>query len=308
MIKAKKNGDIKVKKIFASLIILPILIGLFSCGCNVEKNITVVVREESSGTRDAFDKAITKNGANLQGSITNDAIIYNKTGLALTAVANDVNAIGYISLGSLNDSVKTVLVNGVLPSEGTVLDGSYKIQRPFVIMSSEKVPLTLRTEDFLKYLKSDLAKEHAKASGTIFISDEAKRANEGKEPIKVLAYEKQEAIPNGAKIVIRGSTSMEKFINSSIKGYADLYGARVDDIFDIELQGSSVGKSVVENDLTGNVIGLSSASVNTEGIESFNVCLDAVAVIVNKNSPITSLTIEQLYDIFSGNIKRLSEI
>lgn len=302
-----------MKKIFAILtsvaLVFTLVMGLCSCACNTEKNITVVVREDSSGTKEAFDKAVSKNGVTLQGNVTADAIIHNKTGLVLSAVASDENAIGYISLGSLNDTVNAVKVNGVLPSSETVLDGSYKIQRPFVIMTSERVPLTIRTEDFLNYLKGTASKEHSKAAGTIFLEDGTKRANNGSEPIGILDYQKQSTLPNGEKIVIRGSTSMEKFINSAAKGYAQLYGENVEDIFDVELQGSSIGRSAVENDATGNVIGLSSASVDEEGIESFNVCLDAVAVIVNKsNTTIQDLTVEQLYDIFAGNIKKLSEL
>lgn len=307
MIKRKIQREKKVKRVFAILLAI-IFLCLASCACHMEKNITVIVREESSGTREAFDKVISKNGISLKGNITKDAIIHNKTGLVLSSVASDENAIGYVSIGSLNDSVKAVEINGIMPSNETVLNGSYKIQRPFVIMSSKKVPLTLRTEDFLKYLKSDLAKTHTEASGTIFIEDAQKRANEGSEPIEILTYEKQNSLPNGGKIVIRGSTSMEKFINSAIKGYAELYDVDANDIFDIELQGSSIGKATVENDMTGNVIGLSSASVNEKDIESFYVCLDAIAVIVNKNTQITNLTIEQLYDIFTGKIKGLSEI
>ena len=75
------------------------------------------------------------------------------------------------------------------------------------------------------------------------------------------------------------------------------------------MQGSSVGKTAVQNDKNGNVIGISSASVKEDGINSFNVCLDAVAVIVNKaNDNINDLTIAQLYDIFSGKVTKFSEI
>ena len=122
-------------------------------------------------------------------------------------------------------------------------------------------------------------------------------------------YEKQATLPDGDKIVIRGSTSMEKFINAAAKGYADLYGAKAEDIFDIQLEGSSVGRKAVEDDTKGNVIGLSSASVKQDDIDSFNVCLDAVVVIVNKeNADVTDLTLGQLYDIFSGKITRFSEL
>ena len=102
---------------------------------------------------------------------------------------------------------------------------------------------------------------------------------------------------------------MEKFINAAAKGYADLYGAKAEDIFDIQLEGSSVGRKAVQDDTKGNVIGLSSASVKQDNIDSFNVCLDAVVVIVNKeNTGITDLTLSQLYGIFSGKVTKFSEV
>ena len=307
-----------MKKIIA-LILTGILMicALASCG-NTEKNITVVVREQGSGTREAFDKVVTDGTHFLEEKDTNDKKVYNttttaiqqtKTGTVLSSVASDKNAIGYISLGSVDDSIHVIKVNGVAPSEETVLSGEYKIQRPFVIMTKAGQTLTNRTADFMSYLKSAASKEHSEAAGCIFLEDASKRANEGDTPIEVIAYQKQSTLPAGDKIIIRGSTSMEKFITAAAKGYADLYGANAEDIFDIQLEGSSVGRKAVEDDTTGNVIGLSSAAVDQDNIDSFNVCLDAVAVIVNKeNTTITDLTLAQLYNIFSGKITKFSEI
>lgn len=293
------------------------VLALASCG-QPEKNITVVVREQGSGTREAFDKVVTNgehfleekdaNGKKVYNT-TNTAVQQTKTGTVLSTVASDENAIGYISLGSLNDSVNVVSVEGVSPSEATVLNGSYKIQRPFVVMTNSKVELNPVTADFMNFLKSDNTKAHAEAAGCIFLEDAAKRANEGSEPIGIVEYQKQSDLPKGGKIVVRGSTSMEKFINAAAKAYADLYHVNAEDVFDIQLEGSSVGRKAVENDTAGNVIGLSSASVNQDNITSFNACLDAVVVIVHKNNTsVTDLTLNNLYDIFSGKVTKFSEI
>ena len=306
-----------MKKIISlTVAIVLIAITLISCG-SVEKNITVVVREQGSGTREAFDKVVTdgehyleekdENGKKVYNT-TNTAVQQTKTGTVLTSVASDENAIGYISLGSLDDSVKVVSVNGVVPSEESILDGSYKIQRPFVVMTNTDVELTALTQDFMNYLESSATREHASVAGCIFLEDEAKRANEGDAPIAVQNYTKLDALPSGT-IVVRGSTSMEKFINSAAKGYAELYGVKAENIFDIQLEGSSVGRKAVEDDTKGNVIGLSSASVDQDGITSFNACLDAVVVVVHKNNTqISDLTLKNLYDIFSGKITKFSEI
>ena len=306
-----------MKKILTLTLALLMTFAFASC-TGGEKNISVIVREQGSGTREAFDKVVTDGSHFLEEKDADGKKVYNttdtaiqqtKTGTVLSAVASDKNAIGYISMGSVNDTVNVIKVNGVAPSEKTVLSGDYKIQRPFVLMTKKGQTMTDLAADFMNYLKSDASAAHSEAAGCIFLTDPAKRANEGEPAIAVTAFTKQASLPAGDKIVIRGSTSMEKFINSAAKGYADLYGVKAEDIFDIQLEGSSVGRKAVEDDTVGNVIGLSSASVKQDNIDSFNVCLDAVVVIVNKeNTSITDLTLAQLYDIFSGKITKFSEL
>ena len=178
-------------------------------------------------------------------------------------------------------------------------------------MTTNKTELSARVADFMKYLKSDALEAICDSDevGTIFLSDGAKRANAGKVAIAVGTYEKQATLPAGDKIVVRGSTSMEKLVNAAAKAYASLYGVNASDVFDIQLEGSSVGRKAVEDDNSGNVIGLSSAAVDKDGIDSFNVCLDAVAVIVNKdNTSVHDLTLEQLYKIYTGEITKFSQL
>ncbi len=306
-----------MKKIWSLALAILMVFAFASCG-GVEKNISVVVREQGSGTREAFDNVVTDGTHFLEERDADGKKVYNttktaiqqtKTGTVLSSVASDKNAIGYISLGSVSDTINVIKVNGVVASEETVLSGDYKIQRPFVLMTKKGQTLTARAADFMNYLKSEASAEHSEAAGCIFLSDPNRRANDGAEAIEVTTFTKQATLPEGDKIVIRGSTSMEKFINSAAKGYADIYGVAAEDIFDIQLEGSSIGRKAVEDDTKGNVIGLSSASVNQDDIDSFNVCLDAVVVIVNKeNTSVTDLTLTQLYDIFSGKIKKFSEV
>lgn len=311
-IKTKTVGLKALGMLLAGILVL----AAASCG-KKEKNITVVIREQGSGTREAFDTVVTDGKQYLEEKVdgkkvyrsSKNAVTQTKTGLVLSAVAADPNAIGYISLGSVNDTVNTVRVGGVAASEETVLDGSYAIQRPFVVMTKKGQTLTARTADFLRYLKSAAAESAAKDAGCIWLSDPAKRANAGAAPIPVETYEKLASVPAGEKIVIRGSTSMEKVITGAAKNYAALYGVNAEDLFDIELEGSSVGRKAAESDTAGNVIGLSSAAVAQEDIDSFNLCLDAVAVIVNKsNTIVTDLTLAQLYAIFSGSVTKFSAL
>lgn len=311
-IKTKTVGLKALGMLLAGILVL----AAASCG-KKEKNITVVIREQGSGTREAFDTVVTDGKQYLEEKVdgkkvyrsSKNAVTQTKTGLVLSAVAADPNAIGYISLGSVNDTVNTVRVGGVAASEETVLDGSYAIQRPFVVMTKKGQTLTARTADFLRYLKSAAAESAAKDAGCIWLSDPAKRANAGTAPIPVETYEKLASVPAGEKIVIRGSTSMEKVITGAAKNYAALYGVNAEDLFDIELEGSSVGRKAAESDIDGNVIGLSSAAVAQDDIDSFNLCLDAVAVIVNKsNTTVTDLTLAQLYAIFSGSVTKFSAL
>ena len=311
-----------MKKVLTLLFICIIAIcgtlGLTACGG--EKEITVVGRDQASGTREAFDKVVTdgngnylqmKNAAGKTVYYTTDkAVLFKETGTVMSKVASDKNAIGYISLGSVNDTVRVVKVNGVTPSAATVLDGTYAIQRPFVIMTSSTTALNDVTADFLLYLKSEASKTHADAAGCIYLANPEQRANEGETPIQVETYEVKSALPAGGKITVSGSTSMEKFIKATMSGYAALYGKNADDVFEaLDLKGSSVGITAVKGDKNGNVIGLSSAAVKEEGINSFNVALDAVAVVVNKdNTTVTDLTLAQLYDVYTGKVTKFSEI
>ena len=123
--------------------------------------IVCIGREESSGTRDGFE-SITD---------TEDACIYRQeltsNGAVLTAVAENPNAIGYVSLSSVNDSVKAISVGGVAPSEATVKDGSYAVQRPFVLVTAEGVELSETAEEFFNFATSPAANEIISAAGVV---------------------------------------------------------------------------------------------------------------------------------------------
>lgn len=146
----------------AIALVLVTAVSLVACnaGFNPDKAITVVAREQSSGTREAFDKVVTDGTHYLNEKDENGKTVYrttakanvqSKTGTVLSVVQSDKQSIGYISLGSVNDSVKVVKVAGVAPSKQTVLDGTYKIQRPFVFMTNSKTELSARVADFMKY-------------------------------------------------------------------------------------------------------------------------------------------------------------
>lgn len=123
--------------------------------------IVCIGREESSGTRDGFE-SITD---------TEDACVYRQeltsNGAVLTAVAENPNAIGYVSLSSVKDTVKAISVGGVAPSEETIKDGSYAVQRPFVLVTKEGEPLSETAQAFFEFATSPAANEIITAAGVV---------------------------------------------------------------------------------------------------------------------------------------------
>ena len=123
--------------------------------------IVCIGREESSGTRDGFE-SITD---------TEDACAYRQeltsNGAVLTAVAENPNAIGYVSLSSVKDTVKAIRVGGVAPSEATIKDGSYTVQRPFVLVTKEGVALSETAQEFFDFATSSAAREIISAAGVV---------------------------------------------------------------------------------------------------------------------------------------------
>ena len=126
-----------------------------------DAEIVLIGREAGSGTRDGFE-SITK---------TEDLCKYRQeltaTGDVITTVASNPNAIGYASLASIKDSVKALQVNGVAPSESTVKDGSYLVQRPFVLVTKADKALSETAQKFFDYVTSSEAAEIISAAGAV---------------------------------------------------------------------------------------------------------------------------------------------
>ena len=283
--------------------------GLVACGG--EKDILVVSREAGSGTRDAFDSMIKNasgdslakkaDGTAQPSSVFVSTLnIQDGTAKILTKVGSSKNAIGYISLGSVDNSVKAVSVNGVVPSAETVLDGTYVLSRPFVLMTKKGQELTAATADFLKYLESTTAQ-------TVVANEKFVKQEDG----KAESYTAPTATISGT-VKLRGSTSVEPLMAKLIADYKTKGGALVAGItFDLDAAGSSAGISAAKEDTAGNVIGMSSSalkSADTAALNSFDVALDAVAIILHKDNKITNLTVAKIFDIYTGVILRFSGI
>lgn len=269
-----------------------------ACDKNAEKSINVIGRDSASGTREAFESLIkNSDGTKLEGKMTQKAEELEATSAVIAKVQSNKTAIGYISLGSLDDSVKAVKVNGVAPTVENVQNGRYVLYRPFVIITNKTLTegdnLTAATKDFLNYLKSDKASKIVADNGFVPNTDNNQTFSSDK---------------SAGTVIIRGSTSVEKVMTILMDGYKKL---NPNVTFDINCQGSGAGRTAAKDDTAGNVIGMSSSAIKAEDagyFAQFDLAQDAVVVIVNKANAIDNLTIQNLNDIYTGAVTRFSEI
>lgn len=263
--------------------------------CNQEKDILVVTREASSGTREAFDKYVGLAASD----VVSTAEEYSSTGNVREKVASTATAIGYISLASVDDSVKKLTVEGVEATYDNVRNGSYKISRPFLLLTGNGVELQPAAQDFFDYCMSKTAEAAINAEKGITTSDFAER--------------KEYAVPEAAlsgTVVVKGSTSMEDMIKKLIAEYQKLGGDKVSGItFTTDFPGSGGGRTAAKEDAVGNVIGLASSAHADSGYTEHTLCLDAVAVIVNKdNNDISDVDKDSLKAIYTGTVTKYSKI
>ena len=274
--------------------------------CGEEKNILVCSREDGSGTRDAFDSLIVnaENKKLKDSELVSSVEKYNTTGDITTKVAATKTAIGYVSLGSLSEEVKAIKVGGVEASAANVINDTYKLWRPFVIMTNKAMTdagtLTGATKDFLLYLQSSQAQSVVSAQKYIQKTSSAHPSYVP--PADVLS----------GQVRITGSTSVDPLMRKLIENYRSVGGAKVSAVdFSIDCQGSSYGIADAKSDTSGNTIGLNSSAVKSADASSlsyFDVALDAVAVVVHKSNTIENITINQLYDIYTGEVTRFSQL
>lgn len=263
--------------------------------CNQEKDILVVTREASSGTREAFDKYV----GIAASDVVSTAEEYSSTGNVREKVASTATAIGYISLAGVDDSVKKLTVEGVEATYDNVRNGSYKISRPFLLLTGNGVELQPAAQDFFDYCMSKTAEAAINAEKGITTSDFAER--------------KEYAVPEAAlsgTVVVKGSTSMEDMIKKLIAEYQKLGGDKVSGItFTTDFPGSGGGRTAAKEDTVGNVIGLASSAHADSGYTEHTLCLDAVAVIVNKdNNDISDVDKDSLKAIYTGAVTKYSKI
>lgn len=255
--------------------------------------VTVLSREEGSGTRGAFVELFDVLGL-FQGKkadlTTADAQITNSTSVMLTTVAGDEYAIGYISLGALNDKVKAVKIDNILPSIENIQNGTYTISRPFNIAVNPKTQ-NAAAEDFIAFILSAAGQKLVEKAGYIPAAGQKEFVS---------------AKPKG-KAVVGGSSSVSPVMEKLLEAYK-----LVNPDADLELQvtDSTTGMISVIN---GNYdIGLASRELKSkeleQGLKPIVIAIDGIAVIVNKNNRVESLSKEAVKSIYSGDIKTWAEV
>lgn len=251
---------------------------LVSCG-KQNDTITVVSREDGSGTRGAFTElmGIDKDGTDRTYA---KAEISNSTSVVISTVAGNKNAIGYISLGSLNDSVKAVKVDNVEATVVNVKNGSYKISRPFIIATKDEI--SDLAADFIKFILSD--------DGQAIVSEKY---------ITIGGNGAYTASGLSGKVTLAGSTSVSPLMDELAAAYKAL---NPDVTIEIQQSGSGAGiQSAIEGVCD---IGMSSRELKDSekeaGLTPTVMALDGIAVIVNKDNSVDALSSEQIQSIYIG--------
>ena len=264
-----------------------------AAGGSMEGVIDVISREDGSGTRGAFIELFGVEQKDASGEkvdyTTDDAEITNSTEVMITSVAGDKQAIGYISLGSLNDSVKALKIDGAAATVDDIKDGSYKIARPFNIVTTGEVSDV--AQDFINFIFSEEGQKVVEDNGYI------SQGNQG-------AYT---ASGKSGKVTVAGSSSVTPVMEKLAEAYKAL--------------NSEVTVEVQQSDSTTGVtsalegvcdIGMASRDLKEEetakGAQGQVIAMDGIAVVVNNENPVEDLTAEQVKDIYVGDTTDWSEL
>lgn len=295
-----------MKKFFAIMLGVLLIgsVAFAAVACNNTGNDTINVysREDGSGTRSAFVELTGVLVEGEDGSETDmtfsGADIFSGTNELRTAVQNDKNGIGYISYGSLSDSVKAVSVDGVAPSTETIKSGEYKIARPFnVAYKAETLASNALLNDFVtNFLDSAQAQEVINDEKYVTVVEDAAE------------YVAPASAPAG-EIAIGGSSSVYPLMEKLIAKYVELSGV---DAAKIELSKSDSSGGM--RDVASGTIQLGMASREVKQSEIENgltprvIANDGIAVIVNNENAVNNLTMEQIRLIFTGELRNWADI
>ena len=257
------------------------------------QTITVVSREDGSGTRGAFIELFGIEEKDASGkkvdNTTDDATITNSTEVMMTTVAGDEAAIGYTSLGALNSSIKALKVDGAEATAANVKSGTYKISRPFNIATKGTVSEV--TQDFINYIMSAEGQAVITENGYIGSDDAA-------------AFES-----NGAtgKVTVSGSSSVTPVMEKLKEAYTAANSGA-----EIEIQESDSTTGMTDAAAGTSDIGMASRelkdSETEQGLTATTIAMDGIAVVVNLDNPTANLTSDQVKGVYVGDVTSWDEL
>ena len=260
-------------------------------GFDTSKDISVVSREDGSGTRGAFIELTGVEEKDADGNkvdnTTLDASITNSTEVMMTTVSGNDYAIGYASLGSLNDTVKAVKVGGVEATADNINAGTYTLARPFNIVTGDSVSEV--AQDFINYIMSEDGQKIISDNGYIEVENTGSFTSS-----KVKG-----------SIVVAGSSSVTPVMEKLKEAYA-----KVNSNASIEIQESD-STTGVNSAIEGTCdIGMASRDLKDEekGVKATAIAKDGISVIVNNNNTIDDLTVDQIKDIFTGAVTTWADV
>ncbi|WP_405725405.1 substrate-binding domain-containing protein [Anaerotignum sp.] len=278
------------KKLPLSLSLMMLLTG---CGDISHASITPVSREDGSGTRGAFVELFgveekDENGEKMDMT-TDLAEITNSTAVMLMTVTGNKNAIGYLSMGSMNDAVKTLQIDGVEATFENIKNGTYQVARPFHIAT--KADASPAAQDFISYILSEEGQKIVEESGYI------SQGNDG-------SY-----VPSNAKghVVVSGSSSVAPVMEKIKEAYE-----AVNHNVTVEMQqsDSTIGMNSLKEDMCD--IGMASRELKESelaaGLIPTVIAMDGIAVVVNHENPVDGLKSEDIKAIYKGEVDEWTEI
>lgn len=289
-----------MKKFAAIFMCAALAVGALS-GCSSNENsstadnstagnpISVVTREDGSGTRGAFVELFGIEDADGNDAITQSAEISNSTSVVMTTVAGNPDAIGYISLGSLDNTVKALEIDGVAATVENINNGTYKVYRPFNIATKEGLSET--AQDFVNFIMSEQGQAIVAEEGYISVENSGSYTPSGKTgtvtvsgsssvtPVMQVLKEEYEALNPDVTIELQQSDSTTG-VNDAIAGTSDI---------------GMASRALKDSELEQGVVGTVIAN-------------DGIAVIVNNENTVTGLTSEQVKGIYMGELTNWSEV
>ena len=250
-----------------------------------KKSVVLISREEGSGTRGAFVELFGIEMKNAEGKkvdfTSEEADITNSTEVMLTSIAGNKYAIGYVSLGSLNKTVKALKIEGVSPSVSSIKNGTYKISRPFNIVTKQ-TGLSENASDFIRFILSSDGQAIVEANGYI-------------------------ATGKKGKITVAGSSSVTPVMEKLAEAYEKL---NPEIKIEVQMSDSTTGVNSALNGVCE--IGMASRelkdSEKAKGALQIKIAIDGIAVIINKENPTESASIQSVKDLYIGTISKWGDV